>query len=97
MVLVGLQVTGSINEEDPGIWRDHRGNFHAIFHGPGHAWSTDGLQWSFVASRSIIQSESIEPFSPLLFVYPLSRVIGPILRPTEKCKVRLYPEMAEYI
>jgi hypothetical protein len=42
-----VQVTNITNEEDPGIWRDHRGNFHAIFHGPGHAWSADGLKWSF--------------------------------------------------
>ena len=28
-----------------GIWRDKRGAFHAIFHGPGHAWSRDGLKW----------------------------------------------------
>ncbi len=39
-------VTQSIREEDPGIWRDQNGAFHAIFHGPGHAWSADGLQWS---------------------------------------------------
>ena len=30
-------------DEDPGIWRDERGHFHAIFHGPGHAWSADGV------------------------------------------------------
>ena len=41
-----LTVTQSIREEDPGLWRDQNGAFHAIFHGPGHAWSADGLRWS---------------------------------------------------
>ena len=36
------------NEEDPCIWRDHRGHFHALFHFTrGHAWSPDGLNWSW--------------------------------------------------
>lgn len=38
--------------EDPGLFRDSRGNFHIISHywtdGPGgHAFSADGLQWTF--------------------------------------------------
>jgi hypothetical protein len=33
----------NFNEEDPCLWRDHRGNFHALFHfTKGHAWSADG-------------------------------------------------------
>jgi hypothetical protein len=36
----------NFNEEDPCIWRDHRGHFHALFHFThGHAWSEDGLVW----------------------------------------------------
>eukprot|EP00040_Diaphanoeca_grandis_P004362 m.28339 g.28339 ORF g.28339 m.28339 type:complete len:412 (-) comp15902_c0_seq1:204-1439(-) len=36
----------TFNEEDPCLWRDHRGNFHALFHFTrGHAWSADGLDW----------------------------------------------------
>ena len=35
------------NMEDPTIWRNARGHFHALFHfGHRHAWSADGLQWS---------------------------------------------------
>lgn len=41
-------VTNTSSAEDPGIWRDHRGNFHAIFHGPGHAWSEDGITWGYL-------------------------------------------------
>ena len=34
------------NHEDPCIWRDHRGHFHALFHfGASHAYSADGLTW----------------------------------------------------
>jgi len=46
--------------EDPTLWFDRRGNWHIIYHVyalepfssgverySGHAWSTDGLQWSF--------------------------------------------------
>ena len=43
-----LQVNHSI--EDPNLWRDTRGHFHAFFHhnGPGgHAWSVDGISWSW--------------------------------------------------
>jgi hypothetical protein len=33
--------------EDPCIWRNARGHFHALFHfGHRHAWSEDGLHWS---------------------------------------------------
>lgn len=40
--------------EDPFIWRDHRGNFHCIFHKftdehpscGGHAFSRDGFNWT---------------------------------------------------
>jgi len=36
------------NEEDPCIWRDRRGNFHALFHfSRGHAWSSDGINWTW--------------------------------------------------
>eukprot|EP00041_Stephanoeca_diplocostata_P009712 m.151419 g.151419 ORF g.151419 m.151419 type:complete len:397 (-) comp17859_c1_seq5:204-1394(-) len=36
----------NFNEEDPCIWRDARGHFHALFHfTKGHAWSEDGLAW----------------------------------------------------
>jgi len=39
--------------EDPFVWQDHRGNFHALFHkftdeSPncgGHAYSKDGFDW----------------------------------------------------
>eukprot|EP01051_Picozoa_sp_SAG22_P010536 SAG22_NODE_954_length_6332_cov_4.111343_3_plen_462_part_00 len=42
---------GPFNEEDPCIWRDSRGNFHALFHFTrGHAWSADGLTWSWGGS-----------------------------------------------
>jgi hypothetical protein len=35
------------NMEDPCIWRNTRGHFHALFHfGHRHAWSEDGLHWS---------------------------------------------------
>eukprot|EP01052_Picozoa_sp_SAG31_P033662 SAG31_NODE_3833_length_3838_cov_2.158866_2_plen_379_part_00 len=43
-------ITSSTRAEDPAIYRDVRGNFHAIFHGPGHAWSTNALDWSFDGS-----------------------------------------------
>ena len=39
--------------QDPGLFRDQRGNFHMLTHyfghdGPaGHAYSEDGLAWSF--------------------------------------------------
>ena len=43
-------------DEDPGIWRDERGHFHAIFHGPGHAWSANGVDWSYNCGvRSLCQ------------------------------------------
>ena len=35
------------NMEDPCLWRNARGHFHALFHfGHRHAWSADGLHWS---------------------------------------------------
>ena len=35
------------NMEDPCLWRNARGHFHALFHfGHRHAWSEDGLRWS---------------------------------------------------
>jgi hypothetical protein len=50
---------GSMHPEDPGVWRDGRGNFHMVFNANsdhtnckagvpcgGHAWSHDGLVWS---------------------------------------------------
>merc|ERR1712203_1342869 len=43
----------TFNEEDPDLWRDHRGNFHALFHFTrGHAWSKDGLEWHWGGGRS---------------------------------------------
>ena len=42
-----------IQNEDPGLFADQRGNFHMLTHyfgphGPGgHAFSADGLQWTF--------------------------------------------------
>ena len=43
-----------INGEDPYLYRDKRGNFHIIFHlfnynlsTVGHAYSTDGVSWTF--------------------------------------------------
>jgi len=42
----------NFNEEDPCIWRDQRGNFHALFHfSRGHAWSSDGIHWSWGGGR----------------------------------------------
>ncbi len=41
------------NEEDPCIWQDHRGNFHALFHFThGHAWSVDGISWEWGGGKS---------------------------------------------
>eukprot|EP00051_Salpingoeca_urceolata_P007620 m.99073 g.99073 ORF g.99073 m.99073 type:complete len:507 (+) comp15314_c0_seq1:60-1580(+) len=45
---------GSPAVEDPFVWQDHRGNFHALFHkftdehpgSGGHAFSTDGFSWT---------------------------------------------------
>lgn len=38
----------TFNEEDPCIWRDHRGHFHALFHFThGHGWSADGISWKW--------------------------------------------------
>ena len=39
-------------QEDPGIFRDARGNFHILTHDfadptGGHAFSADGLNWTF--------------------------------------------------
>ena len=42
-------ITQSTREEDPAIWRTARG-LHVVFHGPGHAFSTDGLVWTFDGS-----------------------------------------------
>lgn len=52
-------VNGTLRPEDPGVYRDHRGNFHMVFnansghaHCPaqqpcgGHSWSYDGLTWA---------------------------------------------------
>ena len=48
----GGDTTGT---EDPCLWVDARGRWHALFHWinhdcGGHAWSADGLAWSDVAS-----------------------------------------------
>lgn len=50
---------GTMNPEDPGVYRDKRGGFHMLFNANsghshcksgvpcgGHAWSRDGLSWS---------------------------------------------------
>ena len=42
-------------QEDPGIFRDERGNFHMLTHDfaqptGGHAFSTDGLNWTFAGN-----------------------------------------------
>ena len=35
-----------VEEEDPCIWQDHRGHYHAFFHEHrGHAFLEDGLEW----------------------------------------------------
>jgi hypothetical protein len=35
-----------VNEEDPDLFRDKRGHFHALFHFTrGHAFSEDGITW----------------------------------------------------
>lgn len=49
---IGDQPAWSEQTEDPGIFRDARGNFHALTHlfdgGPGgHSFSEDGLSWTF--------------------------------------------------
>jgi hypothetical protein len=54
-----VAVNGSMHPEDPGVYRDQRGNFHMLFNANsghsncragtpcgGHAWSHDGLTWS---------------------------------------------------
>ena len=54
-----IAVNGSMVPEDPGVYRDQRGNFHMLFNANsghsnchkgipcgGHAWSQDGLTWS---------------------------------------------------
>merc|ERR1712146_838459 len=42
------------NHEDPFIFRDGRGNFHMLTHyfatAGGHAFSRDGLSWTFAGS-----------------------------------------------
>jgi hypothetical protein len=45
---------GSARVEDPFVWRDHRGSYHALFHkftdenpgSGGHAFSRDGFKWT---------------------------------------------------
>lgn len=42
----GIFSPSSFSEEDPCLWMDHRGRFHALFHFThGHAYSEDGLYW----------------------------------------------------
>jgi len=39
-------VSSHVHEEDPTIWRDFRGNFHALCHFThGHGFSTDAVTW----------------------------------------------------
>lgn len=46
--------------EDPFVYQDHRGNFHALFHtfipgaggAGGHAYSSDGFQWTFASTAA---------------------------------------------
>jgi len=46
-------VNESFNEEDPFLWMDHRGHFHALFHFTrGHAWSQDGVNWSWGGGKA---------------------------------------------
>ena len=43
----------NFNEEDPCMWQDHRGGFHALFHFThGHAWSVDGVNWEWGGGKS---------------------------------------------
>lgn len=45
------------DSQDPCIWRDHRGNFHALFHfSHGHAWSPDGLVWHWGGGKAAWQT-----------------------------------------
>ena len=54
-----VKANGTMRPEDPGVWRDARGNFHMLFNANsghshcgkgvpcgGHSWSRDGLSWS---------------------------------------------------
>lgn len=44
---------GDFKDEDPCIWQDHRGNYHAFFHDHrGHAFSEDGLKWMWGSDNS---------------------------------------------
>eukprot|EP00039_Didymoeca_costata_P016025 m.279947 g.279947 ORF g.279947 m.279947 type:complete len:381 (-) comp16323_c11_seq86:228-1370(-) len=46
-------VNESFNEEDPCIYQDQRGHFHALFHFThGHAWSRDGINWSWGGGKA---------------------------------------------
>jgi hypothetical protein len=55
----GSSANGTDRPEDPGVWRDKRGNFHMLFNANsghvtcpsgkpcgGHTWSTNGLDWA---------------------------------------------------
>ena len=56
----------SFNEEDPCLWRDGRGRFHALFHFThGHAWSEDGLAWHW--GRSAVLALFSTPCFPATF------------------------------
>ena len=42
-----------VREEDPGIWRDKRGNFHALCHFThGHGFSEDGVTWHWADPKA---------------------------------------------
>eukprot|EP00040_Diaphanoeca_grandis_P039909 m.260567 g.260567 ORF g.260567 m.260567 type:complete len:488 (-) comp40130_c0_seq1:87-1550(-) len=51
---------GSPAVEDPFVWQDHRGNFHALFHKftdehpgcGGHAFSRDGFDWTLPTANA---------------------------------------------
>merc|ERR1712232_1457406 len=54
------------NDEDPCIWRDKRGHFHALFHYGAygaHAWSKDGISWQgeFDMSRPVFSPTLLMP------------------------------------
>ena len=50
--------------EDSFMWRDARGNFHALFHAwdkiGGHAYSKDGLRWEYANVRAYSTEAELE-------------------------------------
>jgi len=50
--------------EDSFMWRDPRGNFHALFHAwddiGGHAFSKDGLRWHYADGRAYSTDAEVE-------------------------------------